>query len=93
MADQGWLFTEHACRACLGTIMQRGLAFICSICRAEATGAPDGICGCGLDVRGFGSRRRAGFRCVMNPEPTVANPSRVLIAFGADAGREGNGKP
>jgi hypothetical protein len=90
MPDQaGWLFTEHACRHCLGTILQRGTKFCCSICRQEAEGKPEGICGCGFEVDGTGTRRRAGFRCVPNPSPSAANPARVLIEFGADAGHAG----
>jgi hypothetical protein len=83
----GWFFTEHACRACLGSVLQRGSDFICSICRAEAKRAPDGICGCGIAVKGPASRRRAGFRCVPNPAPGPSNPSHVLISFGAEAGQ------
>jgi hypothetical protein len=76
----GWMFTEHACRACMGTIMQAGASFCCAICRATSEGSPAAICGCGVTVLGPTGERSAGFRCVANPKPTPANPSHVLIS-------------
>jgi tRNA(Arg) A34 adenosine deaminase TadA len=76
----GWTFTVHACRLCLGTILQSGGSFICSVCRATAEGTPNGICGCGATVFGPAGQRGAGFRCVANPHPTPGCPSHVLIS-------------
>jgi len=76
-----WAFTTHACRNCMGTILQSGSAFTCAVCRAVAEGAPDSICGCGATVLGPTGPRPAGFRCAPNPRPSPANPSHVLIAL------------
>jgi hypothetical protein len=78
----GWTFTQHCCRACMGTVMQSESQFICAICRATAEGAPNAICGCGATVRGPVGLRPAGLRCIRNPHPSRANPSHVLIALG-----------
>jgi hypothetical protein len=75
-----WSFTQHACRACMGTILQSGSEFTCSMCRAMCKGVPHLICGCGAEIIGPVGRRPAGLRCVENPSPTPQNPSRVLIA-------------
>jgi len=79
MTAQSWIFTNHACRACLGTILQGGSSFICSICRATSEGSTAPICGCGATVFGPTAPRSAGFRCVPNPAPTPACPAYVLI--------------
>jgi hypothetical protein len=78
----GWIFTQHACRICMGTVMQSGASYICTVCRAEAAGSPTPICGCGAEIISPGGfAKNAGFRCVANPTPTPACPSRVVIAF------------
>jgi hypothetical protein len=79
----GWDFTEHCCRRCLGPILVRGDIYICAICRAEAEGSPEDLCGCGIRGAGLLGYRRGGFRCIANPAPSPANPAAVLIAFGS----------
>ena len=78
--DGGFSLTDHACRVCLGRILERDGMFVCAICGAEAQGVPDAICGCGLRARDV--RKTGGFRCAPNPQPTPANPARVVIMFG-----------
>ena len=84
----GWSLTEHACRACLGRILQRGSTFVCAICGDESTGSPAGICGCGIRIDGA-TGRAAGFRCQSNPARSPASPAIIVIGFGADGGSRG----
>lgn len=73
--------TDHACRSCLGPILEQDGRFVCAVCDAEAQGAPDPICGCGLRPRDM-CAAPAGFRCAPNPLRSPANPARVIILFG-----------
>ena len=87
MSEQagGWTFTAHACRACLGRVIQRDSAFICSICGDEAHGSAAGICGCGIRIVST-TGQPAGFRCQINPARSPANPAEIVIQFGGEAG-------
>ena len=81
----GWTFTAHACRNCLGRVMQRGSTFVCTICGEEAHGSHAALCGCGIRIDGA-TGRPAGFRCQVNPARSAANPALIVVGFGADAG-------
>ncbi len=72
--------TNHACRRCLGPILQSGQTFVCAICAASAIGSPTDICGCGIAPRKIG-KREGFFRCMTNPAPSPANPARIVIGF------------
>lgn len=71
----------HACRRCLGPILQGESGFVCAVC--DAVGARvEEICGCGISA-GEGGRKNLGFRCIPNLERGPAFPAAVVIAFGA----------
>jgi len=71
----------HACRKCLGPVLQGKDGFVCAVCDAADARVED-ICGCGISA-GEGGRKNLGFRCIPNPERGPASPAAVVIAFGA----------
>lgn len=80
-------WAPHACRHCLGGLLERVLpdgrsVFECGTCSVTAAGAPETICGCGILPKPL-SARSAGprFRCVPNPNRCVASPAAYVIAF------------
>jgi hypothetical protein len=81
MSNSGWTLADHACRHCLGRIIERDRVFRCSVCGATAEGSPRPICGCGITVGGDHAKP-AGFRCGPNPKRSPVSPSEVLILFG-----------
>lgn len=89
----GLAFTKHACRHCMGAILQDERGFICSICRRHVGGSVTGLCGCGITVEApSGAEKRVGFRCVANPAPSSLNPAAIVIVFdgqGPPPAREG----
>jgi hypothetical protein len=82
MSD-GWHFIPHACRACLGRLLEREGVIRCAECGAEARGGPELLCGCGISVEG--ARAPVGFRCEPNPSRGPANPAEIVIVFGNDS--------
>ena len=76
-----WSFTEHACRECLGPILQCDNVFTCAVCRVEAKASPTPICGCGIRPRQEIGRPQGHFRCMVNTAQTAANPARIVIGF------------
>lgn len=74
----GWALAPHACRHCLGRIIERDGTFRCSGCGVEAQGKPHAICGCGLKAGG----RKQSFRCGTNPNRSPASPAEIVILFG-----------
>jgi len=92
MSD-AWNFADpHCCRRCLGPILVQGARYLCAVCRAEAAGMPNAICGCGIRGEGPGSTR-GGFRCEANPAPHPGNPAAVLITFGAEVSAAAGASP
>lgn len=87
-SDPGWAFTDHCCRRCLGRVLERRGIYRCADCSVEASGTPNGICACGIQI--VGSKIAAGFRCVRNPRRTPANPTDVVVMFCDDANQPGN---
>lgn len=76
----GWEFTDHACRHCMGRILRRvnpnGVVVTrCAECGASVVGEHDGLCWCGVEVRGHGSV----FECFKNVNVTMATPQEVLV--------------
>jgi len=84
MADGAlWEFTNHVCRVCFGRVMRRqgpagGAVYRCSQCEAEAPDRVEAICTCGAAMP---NGRLAGLACVLNPKPTLEQPSRVVVKF------------
>ncbi|HTO99797.1 MAG TPA: hypothetical protein VMJ64_00360 [Anaerolineales bacterium] len=72
---------SHACRKCLGPILQTEDGFVCAVCDAAGARGEE-ICGCGISA-GEGGRKNLSFRCIPNPERGPASPAAVVIAFGA----------
>jgi hypothetical protein len=82
--------TGHACRFCLGRILERDGVFMCSVCETSATGNVAAICGCGmrsstqLDLpKGL----RAAYQCSVNADRTIVNPARIVILYGGKPAR------
>ena len=74
-----WMLAAHACRTCLGRILDDGDGcFVCSGCGEASEFSPDDICGCGLPPRRDGTR----FRCTPNPD-RAAIPAAVVIGWAA----------
>ena len=67
--SSGWSLSPHACRTCLGRILEMGDLFRCATCGAEAEGTPDPICGCGM----------ASHYCGPNPRRGVRSPAEIVI--------------
>lgn len=71
----------HACRQCLGRIVEAAGSFRCAICEATSSGTVEDLCSCGIRIAG--TRALAGFRCIANPRRSAANPAAIIVAFGA----------
>lgn len=84
MSDAGWTLTSHACRHCLGRLLERAGVFMCADCEIEAHGKPDAICGCGMRIEAAQSRTRTKdvFRCGPNPLRSHNSPAKIVILFG-----------
>lgn len=90
-----WRWADHACRICgarLGVAeMPNGsTVFECGNCGVRSTGAPDGICGCGVHL-GPKPRDRGRlppppkgprFHCTPNPARSPASPAAIVILWG-----------
>lgn len=78
--SQGWEFTDHSCRHCMGRVMRRvnenGTVVVrCAECGASAVGEHDALCWCGVEVRGHGSV----FECYRNTNVSMSTPQEVLV--------------
>lgn len=83
-ASAGW--ADHACRHCGARLLERRCdagraSYECGSCGAEARGAPDGICGCGILPIGVRDRSGPRFRCAANPAPGPSSLSVIVISF------------
>ena len=72
--------SPHACRRCLGPILQSEGGYVCAVCDAAAEEV-EGICGCGIRIMGS-TAKRALFQCIANPARGPASPAAVVITFG-----------
>jgi hypothetical protein len=89
MIDTGgrWTITDHVCRVCLGRILERNGAYLCSICEVTASLRPNAICGCGM--RGVGTSPdkdlprliKQAYHCGQNPVRGPGSPARIAILF------------
>jgi hypothetical protein len=82
VSDQ-WAILDHVCRFCYGRLLQRkndqGESIVrCADCDTEVTGRVEGLCACGAKLR---SGQLAGLACKVNPNPTIAQPARVVVVF------------
>lgn len=78
-----WTLTVHACRVCLGRVVQRtGIGgrriYRCTNCGTQLEAkAVSSLCCCGMKLR---SGRDAGVRCLENPNPTPECPNEIISA-------------
>lgn len=85
-------WADHACRHCLGRLLQRRddaegarSTYECGTCGVTCKGEARGICGCGImpkPVRDLGGPR---FFCTANPARSVTSPAAITIAFAEGA--------
>lgn len=80
--------TGHACRRCLGRILQAGGVFQCSVCGLAGDGGPEAVCGCGIALAADARRPQRRFRCVPNPAPSEVCPAEVVISLVTDESAE-----
>lgn len=76
-----WKITDHACRACLGRIVEcigdNGKHRVrCCECGLEVEGGPKALCACGQKDR---SGRDAGLRCIRNAEQRPELPQEIVV--------------
>jgi len=76
-----WTFTAHACRLCLGRVVQQGQVFRCADC-GRTGNQPMAVCGCGLIPEGHKKPIDGGYRCGPNPHVTAREPAEIIIFFG-----------
>jgi hypothetical protein len=77
-------FTDHACRHCLGRVLERNGLYVCSVCEATCSLKPNGICGCGMKS-GNGRAllgREKHFHCGINPNRGPNEPARIVVFCG-----------
>lgn len=86
-----WGLTGHACRRCLGRVMECDGAFMCADCEMAAKDKPDAICGCGLGIEGI--TRASGFRCGPNPTRSAESPGVIAILFAGSPTPEAGSPP
>ena len=91
--DFAWRITRHACRACMGRVLEREAftgkkVYRCSNCGIEREGASEtALCCCGIR---FGKAQRdAGIRCVPNPLRTPECMSEVVAVQAVLTGTPG----
>lgn len=85
-----WTVTDHLCRECLGRILYRvdGAAagtHQCSNCAADAAGAIEALCSCGLRLK---DGKDMGFRCLPNPKRGPDFPAEIVVTRKAGAKEE-----
>lgn len=74
----GWTIIDHACRVCLGRVLQHAdntRWFRCADCGIDGIDAPDSICACGAILQ---TGKSAGLRCVENPDRGPVAPWEVI---------------
>jgi hypothetical protein len=79
-AVSGWELVDHACKSCLGRVLQRRhrdgtIDVRCAECGMSAAGGASEICCCGADCGTAGHV----LECFRNPEITPAVPQEVLV--------------
>lgn len=76
-----WTVTQHACRVCLGRILERrdergNLHARCADCGLEKEGDHRKLCACGTKLR---DGRNAGLKCVVNATRTPEIPAEIVV--------------
>jgi len=85
-AGDGWQPFPHACRSCLGRVVERAGSFRCSSCGAWGGTAPEVICGCGLQGAAPPMWRGSLFRCRPQEVRDADVAEEIVIAFGEGGG-------
>jgi hypothetical protein len=78
--SKGWELSDHACRQCLGRVLQRRLGGVvvearCAECGSAGSGGAASICCCGAEAGTLGKI----LECFRNPDITPAVPQEVLV--------------
>lgn len=76
---------DHACRHCMGRILELHGRFICSVCEAVCSLHPRGICGCGMrPPKGvpLPGPAHKHYRCGPNPRIGTANLAKIVVLYG-----------
>lgn len=60
-----WVLTDHACRVCMGRLLESNGVHRCAECGATTEGPVEDACWCGVEVPNHGKP----FECVRNPIP------------------------
>lgn len=76
----GWEVADHACRHCLGRVLQRKVKGVavevrCAECGAHAEGVASAICCCGAECGTLGHI----LECFRNPDVSAAVPQEILV--------------
>lgn len=80
---QGWVVTDHICRACFGRVLvretfDRRKIYRCSNCGIETEGKTESVvCCCGIKLK---TGIDAGIRCQPNDAPTPEFPAQIVAA-------------
>lgn len=71
-----WRLTDHACRYCLGRVLQRrGQMVRCAECGKAEDGPVEALCACGADCGDLGY----AFECYKNPHVSKEIPHEVMV--------------
>lgn len=79
-ATPTWKIADHACRYCLGRVLQRYERGVvvevrCAQCGAKADGGPAALCCCGADCGALGY----ALECFKNPSVTKEVPHEIMV--------------
>ena len=80
MNQELWSIIDHACRHCMGRLLQRtdahGQTIIrCAECGSTETGDHTALCWCGVTVL----RQGYPFKCYRNPRLSLEVPQEILV--------------
>ena len=79
MSAETWEIIDHACRHCMGRLVQRendsgDTITRCCECGASEVGEHDALCWCGVEVR-----EEKAFECFRNLNQSMSAPQEILV--------------
>lgn len=80
LTTPAWKLADHACRHCLGRVLQRSVRGVavevrCAQCGERADGGPTALCCCGVDCGALGY----ALECFKNPNVGKAVPHEIMV--------------